>query len=382
MSIKITSYTTDSEAHFDLSIKYEHSLGENTIDNLPTNSDIFNDIFSITPNTYTGILPPGVIALDKNIVVYECTPTTKLVEYTECARDYIQSDTEYKTAMIPIPWQVYIVIFNNNYEVVDTYMYYSKSSIIKNGYDQPVYLPALINFYSNGHLCRPFYASTKDTDFYPKDISGVIAASYDAVWSSGWNADLVDCLINYATDIRTSDYPEVLKFKAYIDNKYSSGKYSAVATSISVGFLSRDKAFSNFVKIMEQHDIEDALNWCYAVPSFYPIRDNEIAQICENAREEYYSDIHCDEDDCCQGDEEDCSYHSDASDYVEEAKRNFWRNPRTFSDILQSVLRTQYNDLNFLDPVPRFNTSSFKIFTNKLIKYSNSSYSIEEEEPF
>lgn len=382
MITKITTYKNEhNDPHFDLSISHTHSLGTNTIENISTESDIFKDIFSVHESHNTGILPPGVVALDKNIVIYECTPTTKMVEYTECARDFIDSETVYKTAVIPIPWQIYVVIFNNSYEVVDTYMYYSRSSIINNGYDQPVYLPALINFYSNGHLCRPFYASTTDTDFYSKDVSGVIAASYDAVWSSGWNADLVDCLLNYSYDIRLSSYPQSRLFKDYIDKKYSSGKYASVVNNTSVGFLSRDKCFSNFVKVMEEHDIEDALNWCYAVPSFQVIRDNEIASICESATDRYHNEFSCDEEDCCQGEESDCPYYSSISDYVEEAKREFWEVPRTFSEILQNILRTEQANLNFLDPVPRLFTSFIKIFSNKIIKHSNSSYTVEEE-PF
>ena len=385
MNMKITSYKNNSTSseltHYDASFDYTHSLGSAQIESLSTTSNEFNDIFFIPKNHNTGILPPGVIALDNNVVIYECTPTTKLVEYTECVRDSINSDTVYNTASIPVPWQVYVVIFNNNYEVVETYMYYSKSSIIKNGYDQPVYLPALINFYSNGHLCRPFYASTTDTDFYSKDVAGVISASYDAVWSSGWNADLIDCLLNYNYDIRFSFYPETALFKQYIDNKYSPGKYASIVNSSSMNYINRDKSFSNFVKSIENHDIEDALNWCYAVPSFEVIRDHEISSICEHASEDYNSNVNCDEEDCCQGEEDDCSYHNDVSNYIEEKKNEFWTIPRTFSDVLENILRVQSNNLDFFDPVPRFYTSLFKIFSNKVIKYSNSSYSVEEE-PF
>lgn len=387
MAIKITSYKTDNgneDIKYDMSFKYDHSLYPIEIDSLSTSTDEFKDIFFINKIHETGILPPGVIALDKNIVIYECTPTTKLVQYTECARDYITSDTEYITASIPIPWQVYVVIFNNHYEVVETYMYYSKSSIIKNGYDQPVYLPALINFYSNGHLCRPFYASTTDTDFYPKDVSGVIASSYDAVWSSGWNSDLVDCLLNYSNDIRMFAYSESVAFKNYISEKYSSEIYADIIASTSMGFLNRDKNFSTFIKIIENYDIQDALNWCYAVPSLDPVREHELSNIAERASQEYHNNTFCEEEDCCEGEDSECSFNSDISEYIEEKRLEFWTFPRTLTDMLDNILYTQRNVLDHFDSVPRYDAGLFKLFFNKLIKYSNTSYTHHryDEEPF
>lgn len=379
--IKITAYSKEDSASYDVSLKYDNIYGSYSA-TIDSSSEEFAKAFSFNNKDYSGILPPGVVALDKNVVVYECPPTHKLVQYTECPRDSISSKTPYVSATIPVPWQIYIAIFNNEYQLVDTYMYYSKNSIIQSGYLEHVYLPTLINFYSNGHLCRPFYASMSDTDFYPKNVSGVIAASYDAVWSSGWNSDLVDALINYNQDMKFAVYSESSRFKSYFVDKYGQGKYNELVMSMS-WLQNRDTIFSSFVKSMEELTLEDAMNWCYPIPSFNQTRDQDLSNISEQASSDFYADeVSCVHGEDCE--DEDCEYHLDHESYLEDRRMQFWSSSKTFEEVLNNVLSLQKLNLDYLDPVSNFFNSPSKIFAKTILHIcSQSSYQgPSEEEPF
>ena len=143
------------------------------------------------------MIPPGLVSLGKNILIFENPPTNKLLSHHSTERDSIEDDSEPDTYYLPIPWQIYVCLFNDEYSLLDTYMFYSRDAISKMGFGEPVYAPVLPNFFGNGQLCRPFYPNMDDVDKYSKDISGVIASAYDSIWNSGWNLDLYETLNEY-----------------------------------------------------------------------------------------------------------------------------------------------------------------------------------------
>jgi len=145
----------------------------------------------------SGLIPPGLVSLGKNILIFENPPTNKLISHHSTDRDSISNDDEPDTYYLPIPWQIYVCLFNDDYCLLDTYMFYSRDAISKMGFGEPVYAPVLPNFFGNGQLCRPFYPNMNDVDKYSKDISGVIASAYDSIWNSGWNLDLYETLNEY-----------------------------------------------------------------------------------------------------------------------------------------------------------------------------------------
>lgn len=163
------------------------------------NKKIINNIIGVKTYNDSGLIPPGLVSLGKNILIFENPPTNKLLSHHSTDRDSIDNDNDPDTYYLPIPWQIYVCLYNDEYSLLDTYMFYSRDAISKIGFNEPVYVPVLPNFFGNGQLCRPFYPSMNDIDKYSKDISGVIAAAYDSIWNSGWNLDLYETLNEYFT---------------------------------------------------------------------------------------------------------------------------------------------------------------------------------------
>jgi hypothetical protein len=108
-------------------------------------------------------------------------------------RDQITNETSTSEYYLPIPWQVYIAMYNpEDMRLVSVKMFFTSNSLAS--LDQPIYSPPLYNFYSNGTLCRPFFSSMEDIEKYPKDLSGIIASAYDWIWNSGFNFDITESI--------------------------------------------------------------------------------------------------------------------------------------------------------------------------------------------
>lgn len=157
------------------------------------------------------LLFPGVRFISDNIVIFEMPPTNKHISYIPFAKDDIpedEDDQEYNHYYVPIPWQIYIATYDpSTMRISDVSMYFSDTPLTS--FDQPVYLPPLLNFYSNGLLCRPFFYHSEDIEKYPKNISGVIASAVDWVWNSGYNFDITESI---------SEYISSGKFRSLIEN--------------------------------------------------------------------------------------------------------------------------------------------------------------------
>lgn len=288
-----------------------------------------HNIFQLPDNKNSGFLMPGLISFSKNIVVFEMPPTYKLVSHIPLAKEQISEEiasTHTVESYIPIPWQIYVAIFNNDYMLVDTYMFYSRNSIITSGVEENIYSPALPNFYSNGLLCRPFYASTDDINKYPKDISGVIAAAYDSVWNSGWNADLVDTIIDTGFTASHSSETSIHSRKFFIEKdaqeKYT--KYLSLLSNISYG--ARDKAWAIYVRAISDFDLEEVINSLFSPPAISQIWDRDFDLQRDELAEQF--EHHADED---YSEEDVENYISD--NFVNPRQKN-----KSFKDVLHGII--------------------------------------------
>lgn len=143
---------------------------------------------SVLDGRNSGVLPPGVRMIDSNYVLFERPPCYQNIFYNTDKVHSKMSDSTMHVYRIPLPWQIYVARFDSNYYLTDVNMFFSSGSLTEE--TQQLCLPPLPNFYTNGQLCRPFFAEMQDVERYQKNISGVIASAYDWVWNNGTNNDL------------------------------------------------------------------------------------------------------------------------------------------------------------------------------------------------
>ena len=148
---------------------------------------------------------PGVRFLSDGVVVFERPPSYQVVDIDNDYRDNIRDQTTTSQYYIPLPWQVYVCTFNpSDMRLVAVRMFFAQSSLTHP--DQTVYCPPMFNFYSNGNLCRPFFASIDDIEKYPQTISGVIASAFDWVWNSGFNFDITENIAQFLSSKKFEEF--------------------------------------------------------------------------------------------------------------------------------------------------------------------------------
>lgn len=196
------------------------------------------------------MLLPGVRYLEDNMVIFEIPPTKRHISYQHAFRDNVSGDN-YQEYYIPIPWQVYIATFSNEKRLIDVQMYFSKTSLYSS--DQRLYSPPLLNFYSNGQLCRPFFASMDDVEKYPKTISGVIASAFDWVWNTGFNWDITEPISEY---LHAKRYQSM---KPFVDQDLYLNA-TRWFESVYPGNVSNPKIVDNFFQLWQSVPIEEVLN--------------------------------------------------------------------------------------------------------------------------
>ena len=154
------------------------------------------------------LLFPGVRHLSPGIILFERPPTYKVVSAYNDYRDQISTQTGTSEYYLPIPWQVYIAMYNpEDMRLVSVKMFFASNSL--SSLDQTIYSPPLYNFYSNGTLCRPFFSNMEDIEKYPKDLSGVMASAYDWIWNSGFNFDITEGISFF---LHTNKYEQFEKY--------------------------------------------------------------------------------------------------------------------------------------------------------------------------
>lgn len=204
------------------------------------------------------LLLPGVRYISPGIVVFERPPMHQVVSYTPEYRDNITNNNSAFDTYLPIPWQVYVASYNpKDMRLINVKMYFSSSSLYSE--TQPLYAPPLLNFYSNGELCRPFFPTTEDIEKYPQNITGIIASAYDWIWNSSFNLDIT---INISEYIYKSRY---LQFEKYVKNTEAYDYFSWLQKHQLTNMLERPaiQYLISFFKCWESVPLEhiSALEW-------------------------------------------------------------------------------------------------------------------------
>jgi len=308
----------------------------------PESNEVLSDVFQVSKfsKESSGFLSPGLISFSKNVVIFEMPPTHKLVSHIPYDRESITTQIAQESTVdsyIPVPWQVYIAIFNNDFRLVNTYMYYSRNSIIDSGIKENLYSPALPNFYSNGMLCRPFYASSDDVNKYSQDISGVVAAAYDSVWNSGWNADLVDTILDTSfTAIQNVSSSPSKHALSWFNSNDKADKYKLYLNTLShISYGARTKAWSLYVRSIAHLTIDEVINTTFSPPACNKLWDHDFEMIRETLAEQFWAD----------NDPEECN-EEDLDSYISDNFVNPRSVNKSFEQVLSDVLyRSSQADL-------------------------------------
>ena len=258
-------------------------------------------------NVDSGILPPGLLYLTKNYLVFERPPTYQNIFLIPRLVSDIGNNTESVLYRLPIPWQLYFVQYTDTGDqcyTANVAMHFMNGPLLS--VDQNVYMAPLTNLYSSGLLCRPMYSSMEDIDRYSKDISGVMHSAYDWIWNSGTNVDLTSSVVQSIyqfkdnienTILKNLENPTLYTRHCNIDSHYCSSNHV-------------EALYSSW----EKFNIEDLPSLTWANNSVNPHFFSDYSQARENLYNQYIVDNNIvSHSDCC----EDCLYYDDDTQETE-----------------------------------------------------------------
>lgn len=224
-------------------------------------SFVRNLTFDANFSENTGIMPPGVLYIDSNVIIFERPPQYQNIQLIPQVVENIDYDRCHtKLYRLPIPWQVYICsysIYGGRYYPNSIRMYFMDSSLTGSDIsNHRIYLPTLPNFYTSGLLCNPMYASMDDIERYDNNISGVIQASYDWIWNTGTNLDLTMNIVEaffQLIPLKAKNIPTIF------DKDLSNHAPQVYISSFYLDFSSVDFFFN----LWEQFDLHEvsSLTW-------------------------------------------------------------------------------------------------------------------------
>ena len=308
---------TLSSASVEISSENEQLLSQLSSFILNLNSD---NVFSRD----TGIMPPGVLHIDSNIIIFERPPQYQNIQIIPQIVDNIDYDRhELKLYRLPIPWQLYICtysIYGGRYYPNSLRMYFMNSSMTGSDIlSHRIYLPTLPNFYTSGLLSNPMYASMEDVERYENNITGVIQACYDWVWNSGTNLDLTMNIVEAYFQL------SALKAKGVSTVFDKDSTFSASPINISSYFLDFS-AIDFFFKLWEQFDLHEVSSLAWPDSSTSDRVVSEMRILGESFLQDFFAennitdppyrvDTNSFECDCqCDDEECDCQCECDQSE--------------------------------------------------------------------
>jgi len=236
----------------------------------------------------TGIMPPGVLHIDSNLIIFERPPQYQNVQLIPQVVETIDYD-RHNTSLyrLPIPWQLYICtysIYGGRYYPNAVRMYFMDSSLTGSDIQtHRIYLPPLPNFYSSGLLCNPMYASMDDVERYPNDVSGVIQASYDWVWNSGTNLDLTMNIVEahfQLIPLKAKNVPTVF------DKDFLNLASLVSSSSFYLDFSSVDL----FFKLWEQFQLHEVSSLAWPNSSFSDRVTGEMREVGESFLQDFFAE--------------------------------------------------------------------------------------------
>lgn len=338
MSNKIDFYFSDTSCYTVAHQNYE----DKELSRIYTSEDSFaplNYIDILKNNTHGNFqfepYIPGVLFVDENIAVFERPPSTKLLSYTPALLDEIKEDTPQYDYQIPIPWQVYVVVFNYDpvflrHNISDVYMFFRDSPL--SSFDDQVYSAPLPNFYSNGLLCRPFYNTIQDMNIPEENtLNSLLFQAYNWIWNSDNNSDLTATVADYFNFIKHFEPSHFIR-----SEKSLISPLSYYCTSGNVKNLLDSWQDLNFDDII-------SISWC--PPSshkFYKdaIDDHLSNNLFEYARANGYLE-YCEDLDYVDFD--DLQESINISEYINTYRDSIY-SPVTLRTIVDSVLESNYSE--------------------------------------
>lgn len=211
----------------------------------------------------SGIMPPGVRMLGKNYIVFERPPTYQNIFFNPDKVHSGMSEENVQVFRIPMPWQVYIASFTNDFYVSEVSMYFTNTSLMSK--DQHLYLAPLPNFYTDGSLCRPMFSDMTDVERYSKNLSGVMACAYDWIWNNGTNNDLNEAMVHVNLQIASKGTNE---YNSTIFSKMSTEEYHSTSfTNTSGVTYYHSTQVTSMLRAWEKSTLEEVLSYSWPVPS-------------------------------------------------------------------------------------------------------------------
>lgn len=281
-------------------------------------------------NIPSGIIPPGLLYCSEDVLIFERPPTVKTIEWTPNLLNDIDTESEYSTFEIPVPWQIYFVHFSKaeNYHVINRiFLAFSNDPIYS--LDQPLYLPPLTNVYTNGQVCQPNYAQYNDLIEGTETIAGIIQNAYNQVWSSSMNLDLT------AGSLKLFKHFAIPSIKVYNDRCLVAPKMkyytNTVASNMShvptidlQSYYTSSDVINSFYKSWEKVELKDICQMQWS-PSDTKANDNSFYQkimflfsdhnfINYMTSNGYLTIDSHDNSECC----EDCQYFDEDGDLIED----------------------------------------------------------------
>ncbi len=272
-------------------------------------ADLIDTIFS--SNLQVGsedlnIILPGIRYLSETLLIFERPPTMKPYSYKASYRESANDSSPSEEFFIPIPWQVYVCSFNpSTMRLVSVKMFFTKSSL--SSFENQVYAPALLNFYSNGMLCRPFFESMEDIDKYTLNYSGIMASAYDWVWNSGTNFDITENISQFLRSKLFTQFEKYLTSDPDVKSAYNLLQNNAINSNPT---SLHPKLVKSFFVCYSQVPIEDVCTIDFTNPStedfYYLENNNSIQYLNERFIEENCLFIHENNFDNDYDHDEDC----------------------------------------------------------------------------
>lgn len=211
----------------------------------------------------SGIMPPGVRMVGKNYIVFERPPTYQNIFYNPDKVHSQMSDQDVQVFRIPMPWQIYIASFTNDYYVSEVSMYFSNTSLMSK--EQHLYLAPLPNFYTNGSLCRPMFSDMTDVERYPKNLSGVMACAYDWIWNNGTNNDLNEAMVHVNLQIASKGLDG---YNSTIFSKMTNEEYRSTSFTNTSGITYyHSTQVTAMLRAWEKSTLEEVISYSWPVPS-------------------------------------------------------------------------------------------------------------------
>lgn len=254
--------------------------------------DIFSSLAPVDYSTSSSVIFPGIRYISDTILIFERPPTMKPYSYLAAYRESINDETRREEFYIPVPWQIYICSFDpRDMRLVNVKMLFANSSL--SSFEDNVYAPPLLNFYSNGNLCRPFFESMDDIEKYPKTYSGIMASAYDWIWNSGTNLDITE---NISEFLRSKKYEQ---FKPYCSADSSLAQYYNLLANNNITSNPTSlhyKLVKSYFTCLEQIPLEEIINFDWTNPTledfYYQENHNSLSNILESFADENNLIIH------------------------------------------------------------------------------------------